>query len=85
MSYRFRVNDDGALVLQVKDLAESGFSYPPEFKWRDATVADIPINDPFSRESPKAQERREYDPGTVEEVSPGVWSGRLPTTTIIRG
>lgn len=50
MSYRFRV-DEGKLVLQVlvkRDCAAYGWQRDPE--WRDATVEDIPVADPFRSE-----------------------------------
>lgn len=49
MSYRFRIEGD-LLVLQVWTPPKSGYhSYGEEGAWRDASVEDIPINDPFNR------------------------------------
>lgn len=52
-SYRFRVGEKGELVLQVMTAASEPDYYRQwgeKFKetWRDATVADIPVSDPFS-------------------------------------
>jgi hypothetical protein len=50
--YRFRVEGE-SLVLQVLEQPKrSSFGYETEGKWRDATVHDIPVNDPFRREPP---------------------------------
>lgn len=52
MSYRFRVGEKGELVLQVREYATGGGYYglrDGEPKWRDATVSDIPVTDPFAR------------------------------------
>lgn len=46
MSYRFRVNEEGALVLQVQE-SQRGYGYETTVSWRDATVSDIPVSDPF--------------------------------------
>jgi hypothetical protein len=49
MGYRFRV-DDGKLVLQVYVPPRDPFAYGREGAWRDATVEDIPVADPFRSE-----------------------------------
>lgn len=49
MNYRFRKEGD-LLVLQVAVRSASyEYGYRSEPKWRDATVEDIPVNDPFQR------------------------------------
>lgn len=51
MSYRFRVNEEGALVLQVLEKSERHFyGYEGTATWRDAKVSDIPVRDPFATE-----------------------------------
>lgn len=52
--YRFRVDDGGKLVLQVKERPEPNIYYTERTaKWRDATVEDIPVVDPFGRREPR--------------------------------
>jgi hypothetical protein len=50
MGYRFRTEGD-LLVLQVYVPGKNEYygGYRNEGEWRDATVKDIPINDPFNR------------------------------------
>lgn len=49
MNYRLRKEGD-LLVLQVRVRTEPyEYAYRSEGKWRDASVEDIPINDPFNR------------------------------------
>lgn len=49
MSYRFRLEGE-LLVLQVSEYKqEYGYSRRSEV-WRDATVGDIPVRDPFARD-----------------------------------
>ena len=51
-SYRFRVMD-GVLVLQVVTPANSNpYFHERTASWRDATVEDIPVMDPFGAGSP---------------------------------
>lgn len=45
--YRFRV-DDGKLVLQVQVFPRPCYGYERDPTWRDATVEDIPVSDPFA-------------------------------------
>jgi len=50
MSYRFRTGDKGELVLQIAFRPDgydpaTGSQRPVDF--RDATIADIPVGDPF--------------------------------------
>lgn len=46
--YRFRLRQEGALlVLQV---ADADALYGGKLTWRDATVQDIPVRDPFDRD-----------------------------------
>ena len=48
--YRFRTGEAGELVLQVLTCDESDYGYSGythKANWRDATVADIPVFDPF--------------------------------------
>lgn len=57
MNYRFRKEGD-LLVLQIAvRSAPYEYGYRSEPKWRDATVEDIPVNDPFRRldEAPMPQ------------------------------
>lgn len=49
MSYRFRV-DEGKLVLQLLETGSDSYGWARQGKWRDATVEDIPVADPFRRE-----------------------------------
>lgn len=48
--YRFRTGDGGELVLQVAVYPERRpYEYcEREVKWRDATIADVPVFDPFN-------------------------------------
>lgn len=50
MGYRFRTEGE-LLVLQVCEPAKYDpyYSHQRGGDWRDATVKDIPINDPFNR------------------------------------
>ena len=48
MGYRFRTEGD-LLVLQVMERDDHGVYGYRNATWRDATVKDIPINDPFNR------------------------------------
>lgn len=49
MGFRFRV-DEGKLVLQVLEEKEShGYGWPMRGEWRDATVGDIPVVNPFQQ------------------------------------
>lgn len=48
MAYRFRADAEGKLVLQVSEY-HPGYGYESRTTWRDATIADIPVNDPFER------------------------------------
>jgi hypothetical protein len=52
MSYRFRVNEQGNIVLQVQEWKHEEYGYMgmgtrDKSVWRDATVEDIPVSDPF--------------------------------------
>lgn len=48
--YRFRTGEKGELVLQVLqiDRHDPFIAYQRQAEWRDATIADIPVFDPFS-------------------------------------
>jgi hypothetical protein len=49
--YRFRTGEKGELVLQVQTASDRDYYRDNRSTtWRDATVADIPVNDPFVRE-----------------------------------
>jgi hypothetical protein len=51
--YRFRTEGE-LLVLQVYVPPKSSpYDYGREGTWRDATVQDIPVADPFRREPPR--------------------------------
>lgn len=45
MGYRFRLEGE-LLVLQVPEAKQSGY-FAHESTWRDATIHDIPVMDPF--------------------------------------
>jgi hypothetical protein len=70
MMYRFRV-DEGKLVLQVYDPPKIGGTYyyerEREGTWRDASVADIPVTDPFQRE--RVQPERYTCLGACQPIS----------------
>lgn len=53
MNYRFRVNEEGALILQVEVYDDSpDYAYSRmKPKWRDAKVEDIPILDALRTEA----------------------------------
>lgn len=58
MSYRFRVNEAGNLVLQVYQPAKSTTYYREDSgTWRDAKVEDIPLYDPFRKPDPLVAHR----------------------------
>jgi len=43
MNYRFRTDDEGHLILQIREI-ERGYPHaPPREKWRDAKIEDLPI------------------------------------------
>jgi hypothetical protein len=53
--HRFRTGSEGELVLQVYvQPVRDSYSYGHERSgtWRDATVADIPVADPFAQPAP---------------------------------
>jgi hypothetical protein len=50
MSYRFRLEGE-LLVLQVGTYTKSRYDYEGQTTWRDATVGDIPVRDPFARDT----------------------------------
>ncbi len=59
MSYRIRLEGE-LLVLQVLAIPENySYGYEREGKWRDATIHDIPIANPFER------------PAACRDVGPG--------------
>lgn len=52
MSYRFRLEGE-LLVLQVGTYSKSQYDYEGQTTWRDASVTDIPVRDPFARDEPR--------------------------------
>lgn len=47
-NYRFRVNEAGNLVLQVDyQKPANPYNFDSGRDWRDATVEDIPVTNPF--------------------------------------
>jgi len=74
MSYRFRVNEQGNIVLQVyvEGVRSRYVSYDygePAGSWRDATVEDIPVIDPFR--SPYPEPRVIYSGSISGDPLPG--------------
>lgn len=56
-NYRFRTGEHGELVLQVlatkpDPYQNQHWGYGSKAEWRDATVSDIPVADPFGLSNP---------------------------------